>query len=138
MAHFARLNSSNEVIFVTPCDNSLLLEDVKEVRDNVRAITHLRNTISKLFPEEGDQWIQTSYNNNFRKIFASIGLLYSDKGDVFYPPQPYASWILDSNYDWQAPIAVPSELSELTAPEVYDWDEDVYQADNTKGWVKIE
>ena len=110
----------------------------EEVRDNVRAITHLRNTISKLFPEEGDQWIQTSYNNNFRKIFASIGLLYSDKGDVFYPPQPYASWTLDSNYDWQAPIAVPSELSELTAPEVYDWDEDVYQADNTKGWVKIE
>ena len=79
MAHFARLNSSNEVIFVTPCDNSLLLEDGKEVRDNVRAITHLRNTISKLFPEEGDQWIQTSYNNNFRKIFASIGLLYSEK-----------------------------------------------------------
>ena len=99
MAHFARLNSSNEVIFVTPCDNSLLLEDGKEVRDNVRAITHLRNTISKLFPEEGDQWIQTSYNTSgnmhrkggtpFRGNYAGVGYIWDKGKDAFIAPQPY-------------------------------------------------
>jgi len=135
MAHFAKLNNSNEVLYVTTCDNSLLLKDDVEVRDSITAISHLNNTIPRL---PGERWIQTSYNNNFRKMFAGKGLLYSAEGDVFYNPQPHASWTLDSNYDWQATIAVPVELRELTAPEIYDWDEDLYQSDNTKGWIEIE
>jgi hypothetical protein len=45
-------------------------------------------------------------------------------------PQPYASWTLDKDtWQWNAPITYPDDDKD------YSWDEDVYQADNTKGWV---
>jgi len=62
------------------------------------------------------QWLQTSYNNNFRKQYAGIGFTYDFDADVFIVPQPYPSWSLDSNYDWQAPTPKPEGF-------VY-WDEE--------------
>ena len=133
MAHFARVNANNIVTFVSTCDNSLLLVDGKEVRDNEAAINHLNATVpSQIAP--GVKWIQTSYNHSFRKMYAGLGLIYSESGDVFYPPQPHTSWTLDSNFDWKPPISIPSDSG---IDNRYDWDEDVYQADNTKGWIKI-
>ena len=79
-------------------------------------------------------WVQTSYNNNIRKQFAGIGYTYDVDKDKFISPQPFASWALDSNDDWQAPVALPSDASD---DKRYSWDEDVYQADNNKGWVEI-
>ena len=67
-------------------------------------------------------WIQTSYNNNFRKQYASVGHTYDKTNDVFISPQPYSSWTLDSNHDWQAPKAMPDDGKE------YSWNED------TKAW----
>ena len=52
-------------------------------------------------------WVQTSYNNNFRKQFAGIGYKYDKVNDVFIRPQPFPSWALDENHDWQAPIPEP-------------------------------
>ena len=75
--------------------------------------------------------MQTSYNDNFRKQFAGVGYKYDKEKDIFIAPQPFPSWTLDSNSDWKPPIAEPSDST--TKP--YLWDEDVYQADNTKGWV---
>src|SRR5210317_1059475 len=49
-------------------------------------------------------WKQTSYNNNFRKQYAGIGYRYDETKDKFISPQPFASWSLDANDDWQAPI----------------------------------
>ena len=63
-------------------------------------------------------WVQTSYNNNFRKQFAGIGFTYDKAKDKFIAPQPYPSWALDSNDDWQAPSAVPDD------GKLYDRDED--------------
>jgi len=63
-------------------------------------------------------WVQTSYNNNFRKQFAGIGFTYDKAKDKFIAPKPYPSWALDSNDDWQAPSAVPDD------GKLYDWDED--------------
>lgn len=54
-------------------------------------------------------WKQTSYNNNFRKHYAGIGYTYDEVNDVFISPRPFASWNLDSNFDWQAPVAMPTE-----------------------------
>ena len=34
----------------------------------------------------GGTWIQTSYNNNFRGIFASIGYTYDPVQDIFIAP----------------------------------------------------
>ena len=50
---------------------------------------------------------RTSYNNNIRKQYAGIGYTYDADADVFVRPQPFSSWTLDSNYDWQPPIPMP-------------------------------
>jgi hypothetical protein len=38
---------------------------------------------------------------------AYIGGNYID--GYFYPPQPYPSWSLDENFDWNAPNPMPTE-----------------------------
>jgi hypothetical protein len=79
--------------------------------------------IEGLTPEEwygnfrGQRCIRTSYNNNIRKQYAGIGYLYNETADVFITPKPFASWSLDQNYDWQAPIDYPADGKH------YSWDE---------------
>jgi hypothetical protein len=80
------------------------------------------------------QWIQTSYNTRggvhygpdgqpddgvaLRGNYAGIGYIYDQANDVFYPPQPYASWTLNqTTWMWDAPVAYPSDGG------VYSWDE---------------
>jgi hypothetical protein len=66
-------------------------------------------------------WKQTSFNNNFRKTYAGIGCTYDAIKDQFVVVQPYASWSLDANNDWQAPTPKPEGN--------YMWDEE------TLAWV---
>jgi hypothetical protein len=86
----------------------------------------------------GGTWKQTSYNSNFRKQYAGKGYTYDFAKNKFLAPQPFASWSLDSNDDWQAPITYPSITDDGADPVVWHygiwWDEDAYNADNTKGW----
>jgi hypothetical protein len=58
--------------------------------------------------ENGVKWVQTSYNNNFRKQYAGIGYTFDSVKNKFIAPQPFASWSLDANDDWQAPVAYPT------------------------------
>jgi|TARA_R110002167_G_scaffold342923_2_gene551795 hypothetical protein len=91
-------------------------------------------------------WVQTSYNTHgnvhygqdgepddgvaLRGNYAGIGHTYDATNDVFYSPQPHGSWTLGSNsWIWNPPITMPDDGNG------YYWDEDVYQADNSKGWV---
>ena len=112
MAHFARVDKNNIVQSVHVVDNeNLLNEHGKEEEDF--GIVHL-NKIHGV----GFTWVQTSYNNNFRKQYACFGQTYDKTNDVFILPQPYSSWSLDSNFDWQPPTAMPDDGKE------YDWDED--------------
>ena len=75
-------------------------------------------------------WVQTSYNGNFRKQYATIGDTYDSVKDVFISPQPYPSWILDSDNDWQPPTEMPEGniLHENGNSTGYVWNED------TKTW----
>jgi len=57
---------------------------------------------------KGQTCKRTSYNNNIRKQYAGIGFTYDPIADVFIQPQPYASWSLDNNFDWQAPKPRPN------------------------------
>jgi hypothetical protein len=79
--------------------------------------------IDGLTPEEwygnfrGQTCVRTSYNNNIRKQYAGVGYTYNETADVFIAPKPFASWSLDANYDWQAPIERPADGKD------YLWDE---------------
>ena len=69
-------------------------------------------------------WVQTSYNNNFRKQCAGIGYTYDKVNDVFISPEPYASWSLDASFDWQPPTAMPDDGKRYTWNETTtSWDE---------------
>jgi hypothetical protein len=92
---------------------------------------------------KGGIWKQTSYNDNFRKMYAGKGFVYDSTKDKFLSPQPFASWSLDSNDDWQSPITYPTITNDGKAGTEEDpnewvymisWNEDKYNADNTKGW----
>jgi hypothetical protein len=53
------------------------------------------------------EWLQTSYSSSFRAHYAA-NCIYDTDADVFVAPQPYPSWTLDSNYDWNPPTPKPS------------------------------
>jgi len=86
-------------------------------------------------------WKQTSYNHNFRKQYAGIGMVYDPVKDKFLNAQPHASWSLDSNDDWKAPITYPTVTDDGADPSVWrytiSWNETKYNADNTQGWEAI-
>jgi hypothetical protein len=63
-------------------------------------------------------WVQTSWSGSIRKQYAGIGWRYLADADVFVTPQPFPSWALDANYDWQPPTPMPAEGGPWT------WDED--------------
>jgi hypothetical protein len=115
MAHFAKLDSNNIVVFVT----------VGRDEDNGK-----ENEISL---QTGDTYKQTSYNTiggqhpegrPFRKNYAGIGYTYDSARDAFIPPQPFPSWVLNEETClWDAPVAMPTD------GQRYYWDE------ATTSWV---
>jgi len=71
-------------------------------------------------------WVQTSYNANFRYNYAGLGFTYDNVADAFIPIKPYPSWLLNTQiYQWQAPIPMPND------GKFYVWDE------TTQNWVEI-
>jgi len=82
------------------------------------------------------EWIQTSYNTHgnqhpegrpLRGNYAGIGYTYDATNDVFYPPQPFKSWMLNkTTWTWEAPVAMPTD------EKIYTWDED------TTNWVEAD
>jgi len=104
MAHYAFLDDNNIVTAViTGIDETELIQglDTETWYGNFRGQTCKR----------------TSYNNNIRKQYAGIGYTYDAVNDVFIAPQPYLSWSLNQNFDWQPPTPMPTEGR-------WYWDED--------------
>ena len=133
MASFAKIGLNSKVIEVLSVHNNVL-KDSNGVEQEVNGIDFLTKLTGY------SVWKQTSYNthggvhnNNgtpLRKNHAGIGYTYDEDRDAFIPEKPYASWILNEDTCiWKAPVAYPND------DKMYIWDEDVYQADNTTGWV---
>jgi hypothetical protein len=40
-----------------------------------------------------------------------LAYTYDAVNDVFIAPQPYPSWSLDENFDWQPPTPMPTEAT---------------------------
>jgi hypothetical protein len=112
MAHYAFLDENNivtEVIVGT--DETELIEGL----DTETWYGNFRGQVCK----------RTSYNGNIRKQYAGIGFSYDEVADVFIAPQPFPSWTLDSNHDWQAPVPYPTD------DLMYNWDEEA------QDWVAV-
>jgi len=125
MAHFAKLDENNVVVFVT----------VGRDEDNGKE--------DELTARTGDVYKQTSYNTRggvhytdnapsadqskaFRKNYAGLGYTYDEQRDAFIPPKPYASWVLnETSCLWDAPVAYPDDN------KFYSWNEE------TISWVEV-
>ena len=90
-------------------------------------------------------WIQTSYNTRggvhyepnsntpsadqskaLRGNYAGIGYSYDYINDVFIPPKPFSSWVLNNTtWTWDAPTPMPTD------GKLYQWDE------ATKAWTEV-
>jgi hypothetical protein len=104
MAHFAEVDSNNKVLRVVVACNQDIADNGGEQSE--QAAEHFKSVCP--LSENGVKWIQTSYNNNFRKQFAGIASTFDVSKNKFIEPQPYSSWSLDSNDDWQPPVAYPT------------------------------
>ena len=141
MAHFAELKSKVDPTGFTS-DTLQVVERVVVVGNDIPANGGiLENNDMHVDGEtwcsnffKGGSWKQTSYNNNFRKQYAGVGMTYDSAKDKFLAQQPHASWSLDSNDDWQAPITYPTVTEEGDVRYFIDWNETKYQADNSTGW----
>ena len=119
MAHFAEIDSNGVVQRVIVVAN----------KDTADANGNEMESIGVAFCQKllGGTWLQTSYNGNIRKNYAGIGYTYHADIDAFVPPQPFASWLLNTDTaQWEAPVPMPND------GEMYRWDE---EAGN---WVPME
>ena len=102
-----------------------------EVKNNivVRVIVAEQDFIDTMKGE----WIKTSYNTKknihsqgktpLRGNYAGIGYTYDRVNDIFLPPKPYDSFVLNkTTASWEAPIDKPLDS------QLYKWNED------TKSW----
>ena len=137
MAHFAELESKTDPTGFTS-DTHLIVKRVVVVgNDCVPSDEHADGETWCVNFFGGGTWKQTSYNNNFRKQYAGIGMRYDASKNKFISRQPYKSWSLDGNNDWQAPITYPSTTSGSGFFYRISWNESKYDADNSKGWEGI-
>ena len=107
MAHFAELDINNKVLRVVVACNQDIANNGGEQSE--QAAKHFKTICS--LSENGVKWVQTSYNNNFRKQYAGIGMIYDSIKNKFISEQPFPSWSLDANDDWQAPIVYPTVIT---------------------------
>jgi len=157
MAYFAQLDDNNVVIAVNKISNSDCLDgDGKESEE-------VGIAFCKTLWGDDTTWKQTSFNTKggvryvpsegepnldedtskpqFRRNYAQIGGTYDEGRDSFLLPKRYPSWLLNEDFGWyEPPVPYPGITSYQQTdvwPEkyLYYWDEDSYQADNTKGWL---
>jgi len=113
MAHYAFLDTNNVVTeVIVGIDETELIEGV----DPETWYGNFRGQVCK----------RTSYNaatNGYRKQYAGIGYTYDEVRDQFVALQPYPSWTLDENNDWQPPTPKP--------------DGDYYWSEEDLVWVAV-
>ena len=103
MAHYAWINADNVVVNVTTG------VDENVIQQGVGGSTEAwEQFYTQAVNQEGVYIKRTSYNNNIRKQYAGVGYTYDADADVFVVPQPFPSWVLDGNHDWQPPTPKPN------------------------------
>lgn len=119
MASFARIDKNNVVVEVLSVNNEVL-NDLPFPESEPFGVQFLTDLLGR------DGWKQTSYNANFRVHFAGINYTYDPDMDIFLPPKPYPSWILNgSTFVWEPPSLYPTD------GKIYQWNEE------TQSWVEF-
>jgi hypothetical protein len=131
MAHLAELDQNNIVLQVVVISNDDILDENGNESEEV-GIEFCKNLYG-----QDKNWIQTSYNGNFRYKYAAIGDTYDEQYDAFVPPgysyneeyerflppippQPHPLWWYDPDrLKWRPPFPKPWDTYQ------YEWDESI-------------
>lgn len=117
MAHFAELDENNVVKRVIVVENKDCCDANGVEKEHIGA-AHCEWLL-------GGRWVQTSYNGSMRKRYAGPGMTYNEELDAFISPQPFPSWVLNSETAaWEAPTPKPEEGN-------WEWNEE------TTSWAEI-
>jgi hypothetical protein len=124
MAHYAFLDSNNIVTeVITGVDENITQTDLDGTL--VGGTSEAWETFYGNFRNQTCK--RTSYNGNYRKNYAGIGMIFDAERDAFYFPQPYPSWILNENTcQWEAPVPYPDDEKR------YEWNEE------NQSWNEVE
>tara|TARA_R110000764_G_scaffold109829_1_gene196103 strand:- start:4 stop:477 length:474 start_codon:yes stop_codon:yes gene_type:complete len=140
MAHFAKINEQNKVLTVIVVGNNDMLNS-----DGVET-----ESIGQQFCENSQSWpahlwIQTSYNTSYnthnsgdnskalRGNYAGIGFEWDSVNEIFWPAQPFTSWVKDnSDANWHSPIGDAPAFTEEQNSQIlanthgwfYNWNEE--------------
>jgi len=132
MAHYAILDSENLVANVIVGRNEgEVVDGVSDWEAHYSLVTGLNvlqtsyNTHGGIHYTEGEP--SADQSKAFRGTYAGIGFHYDEDLDIFYPPQPYASWTLNAQTaSWEPPVEYPEDENQ------YVWDEE------TTSWELVE
>ena len=116
MANFALIKDTI-VLAVIVIDNNIITDNGTEIEQ--LGIDFI-NSLNIKGVYDYDTIRQTSYNSNFRNKYAGIGDTWDETNNVFISPKPFASWSLDTNFNWKSPVSYPEEGN-------YTWDEENQQ-----------
>jgi hypothetical protein len=145
MAHFAKLGANGKIIQVLTLDNKNML-NADGVEDEAVGQQYLE--LNNNWPAQ--MWIQTSYNTSgnqhknggtpFRGNYAGIGYTWDEDNQIFWPKQPYASWLKHiATASWKSPIgdapALTAEQTSQNEANTHRWSY-VWNEDNSLGFDK--
>ena len=120
MAHYAFLDANNIVTEVIVGKN-----EGEDGVDWEQWYGEFRSQVCKRTSYNTVGGIHNNGGTPFRKNYAGIGYTYQADIDAFVPPQPFASWTLNADAQWEPPVAMPTD------GKMYSWDE------STTSWTEI-
>src|SRR6056300_824808 len=128
MAHFAKLDKNNKVVFVTVGrdeDENLELELFNRTGDLYKRTSY--NTRGGIHYDPETNEPSADQSKAFRKNYAGTGFTYDKTRDAFIPPKPYESWTLNEETClWDSPVPYPEN------GKMYTWNE------QTQTWELLE
>ncbi len=148
MGHYAKIDSNNIVteVIVAKSDFINSLPD----KDSYIKTSYNTNDGKHYVPKDYQDFSEESVDQSkaLRGRYAGVGMVYDATHNIFYDPddQYFPSWTLNTTTaTFDPPIPRPNLTAEQRAKNdneekliAYHWDEDLYQSDNTKGWVLTE
>ena len=158
MAVFAHLNTNNIVVNILEIPSLLphsvipySLENEPLGIDYCRVLVNAGEETTSDYDSLSNWKLSSNDGTTFRGNPVGIGMTYITgvrtlgvaSTDIFIEQQPYPSWSIGVNTaTWYSPLGgdisgpgITSTVELENDGKIYVWDESVYQADNTKGWV---
>jgi len=123
MAHYAKVRQG-KVIKVIVADASFFDNFIDDSPGTWIQTSY--NTRGGVHYEPNSNTPRTNQSGSLRGNYAGVGYTYDRTSDVFYAPQPFNSWNLNTgSFLWESPVAKPTGDATGSYTGSYSWNEDI-------------